>query len=54
MGPPPAKISPVVPKVTMEKVDLKGWRDILVAEGPQAWAKAVRKHKGMLLTDTTM
>lgn len=30
-----------------------GWRDLLVAEGPEAWAKAVRKHKGVLITDTT-
>jgi pyruvate carboxylase len=25
-----------------------------VAEGPEAWAKAVRQHKGVLLTDTTL
>jgi hypothetical protein len=24
-----------------------------VAEGPEAWAKAVRAHRGVLLTDTT-
>jgi hypothetical protein len=30
-----------------------GWRDLLVAEGPEAWAKAVRQHQGVLLTDTT-
>ena len=32
---------------------LTGWRDILLAEGPDAWAKAVRSHPGTLITDTT-
>ncbi|KAH6709472.1 putative pyruvate carboxylase [Leptodontidium sp. MPI-SDFR-AT-0119] len=31
----------------------KGWRNILVDEGPEAFAKAVRKNKGCLLMDTT-
>ena len=31
-----------------------GWRDILVSGGPEEWAKAVRAHRGVLLTDTTM
>jgi len=31
-----------------------GWRDILLAEGPAAYAKAVRNHQGLMLTDTTM
>ncbi|KAL2064914.1 hypothetical protein VTL71DRAFT_4054 [Oculimacula yallundae] len=31
----------------------KGWRNILVEEGPEAFAKAVRKNKGCLLMDTT-
>lgn len=30
-----------------------GFRDILVKDGPEAFAKAVRNHKGTLLTDTT-
>lgn len=30
-----------------------GWRDILVKEGPKGFAKAIRQHKGLLLTDTT-
>ncbi len=32
----------------------KGWRDVYLKEGPEGWAKAVRAHKGMLITDTTM
>lgn len=31
-----------------------GWRNILLEEGPESFAKAVRQHKGLLLTDTTM
>ena len=31
----------------------KGWRHLLVNDGPAAYAKAVREHKGLLLMDTT-
>lgn len=31
----------------------KGWRNIIVEEGPEAFAKAVRQYKGTLLMDTT-
>jgi len=31
----------------------KGWRNILVEQGPEAFAQAVRKNKGCLLMDTT-
>ncbi|KAH8602633.1 pyruvate carboxylase-like protein [Bisporella sp. PMI_857] len=31
----------------------KGWRNILVEQGPEAFAKAVRANKGTLLMDTT-
>ncbi|KAF2452518.1 pyruvate carboxylase [Lineolata rhizophorae] len=31
----------------------KGWRNIIVKEGPEAFAKAVRAHKGCLIMDTT-
>lgn len=30
-----------------------GWRNILIEQGPEAFAKAVRKNKGCLLMDTT-
>ncbi|KAJ3024804.1 UNVERIFIED_CONTAM: pyruvate carboxylase [Siphonaria sp. JEL0065] len=32
---------------------LKGWRNILVEQGPDAFCAAVRKHPGVLVTDTT-
>jgi pyruvate carboxylase len=45
---------PVVP----ERFDLdprppEGWRRILLEQGPAAFAKAVREHRGLLLSDTT-
>jgi len=33
---------------------VKGWRDVLLKEGPKGFAKAVREHNGLLITDTTM
>ncbi|KAJ3283463.1 pyruvate carboxylase [Rhizoclosmatium sp. JEL0117] len=32
---------------------LKGWRNILVDQGPDAFCAAIRKHPGVLVTDTT-
>jgi len=32
----------------------KGFKQILTKDGPEAFAKAVRDHKGLLLMDTTM
>jgi pyruvate carboxylase len=56
VGPPPSKITPPEPAIPAELKGqpLKGWRDIYVERGPDAWAKAVRAHPGVLLTDTTM
>lgn len=56
VGPPPAKRAPPAPAVPAELAGqpLKGWRDVYVREGPEGWAKAVRAHQGVLLTDTTM
>ncbi|KAB2572233.1 Pyruvate carboxylase [Lasiodiplodia theobromae] len=31
----------------------KGWRNIIVEQGPEAFAKAVRAHQGCLIMDTT-
>lgn len=48
---PPAAIEPELPP-TRGPVP-PGWRDTLRAEGPAGLARAVRAHKGLLLTDTT-
>ena len=54
----PANITPVIPSVDLTAPIPKGWRDILVKEGPQKFAKSLREHtkstKQMLLMDTTM
>ncbi|KAL3964164.1 hypothetical protein ACCO45_001168 [Purpureocillium lilacinum] len=40
-------------KVDVSAPCQKGWRNILVEQGPKAFAKAVRDYKGCLLMDTT-
>lgn len=52
-GPSPSKVDPIIPD-TPDKPMPEGWRDVLLKEGPAGFAKKVRQHKGLLLTDTTM
>lgn len=55
IGPPPTSNVPVVPVYPeYDGVKLTGWRDVLQEKGPEGWAEAVRTHKGLLVTDTTM
>ena len=55
VGLPPTKLNPAVPVFEhLEGKPLEGWRDVIVKEGPEGWARAVRSHSGLLLTDTTM
>ncbi|KAK4982567.1 pyruvate carboxylase [Elasticomyces elasticus] len=51
-------IMPVLTDSDGKKVDIsspceKGWRKIIVEQGPEAFAKAVRANKGCLVMDTT-
>lgn len=48
----PSAVDPVVPMVPLGSPP-PGLRDILLKEGPEGFAKAVRQHKGLLLMDTT-
>ncbi|XP_058271109.1 pyruvate carboxylase a isoform X1 [Hemibagrus wyckioides] len=48
----PSSIDPVVPSVPLGSPPT-GFRDVLLKEGPEGFAKAVRSHKGLLLMDTT-
>ena len=41
---------PAVPKGTGSE---PSWRDVLLTKGPEGWAKEIRAHSGLLLTDTT-
>ncbi|XP_054715064.1 pyruvate carboxylase, mitochondrial-like [Uloborus diversus] len=49
----PSDLEPIVPEVPSGFKPSKGFRDILLREGPEAFSKAVRNHKGLLLMDTT-
>ncbi|XP_017348052.2 pyruvate carboxylase a [Ictalurus punctatus] len=48
----PSSVDPVIPPVTLGAPPT-GFRDVLLKEGPEGFAKAVRAHKGLLLMDTT-
>ncbi|KAJ8129152.1 hypothetical protein O1611_g4480 [Lasiodiplodia mahajangana] len=40
-------------KIDVSQPCTKGWRQIILEQGPKAFAKAVRQYKGCLLMDTT-
>ncbi|KAM8898365.1 pyruvate carboxylase, mitochondrial isoform 2-T3 [Spinachia spinachia] len=48
----PSSIDPVIPPGTMGDPPV-GFRDVLLRDGPEGFAKAVRAHQGLLLMDTT-
>ncbi|KAM7377445.1 hypothetical protein PAMA_013975 [Pampus argenteus] len=48
----PSSIDPVIPHVSMGEPPI-GFRDVLLRDGPEGFAKAVRAHQGLLLMDTT-
>ncbi|XP_026741736.1 pyruvate carboxylase, mitochondrial isoform X2 [Trichoplusia ni] len=50
---PPADVKPYIPAVPLAVQPPKGYKQILNEGGPEAFAKAVRQHKGLLLMDTT-
>ncbi|XP_066583302.1 pyruvate carboxylase, mitochondrial isoform X2 [Prorops nasuta] len=50
----PAEIRPHVPQIALDPMEPpRGLRHIFKESGPEAFAKAVRQHKGLLLMDTT-
>lgn len=54
----PSNIKPVIPQFNDNGQIPKGWRDVLIKEGAEKFAKSLRQHtktnKQMLLMDTTM
>ncbi|XP_066462731.1 pyruvate carboxylase, mitochondrial-like [Eleutherodactylus coqui] len=48
----PSAIDPTVPAIPLSEPP-SGFRDVLLREGPEGFAKAIRKHRGLLLMDTT-
>ncbi|XP_049825989.1 pyruvate carboxylase, mitochondrial isoform X2 [Aethina tumida] len=49
----PSEIKPAVPAASTAVQPPRGFRQIYKEQGPEAFAKAVRNHKGLLLMDTT-
>lgn len=52
VGAPPTRLVPPPPEAP-DAPPPPGWRNVLLDEGPDGFARAVRAHKGTLLTDTT-
>ncbi|HET6585441.1 MAG TPA: pyruvate carboxylase, partial [Nannocystaceae bacterium] len=50
---PPARIEPEIPPVLAGTPAPVGWRQILLEQGPAAFAAAVRSHPRLLVMDTT-
>jgi len=48
----PAKANPKAPAAATGAPE-GGWRSVLLSEGPEGLSKAVRKHEGLLVMDTT-
>jgi len=54
VGPPPASVDPFVPVITdAGRPKSKSLKKIFDEQGPEAFAKAVRRNDGLLITDTT-
>ena len=51
----PSVAAPKISKLPQQVRDNTdgGWRQVLLEKGPEGFAKAVREHEGLLLTDTT-
>ncbi|CAF0815355.1 unnamed protein product [Rotaria sordida] len=49
----PMNIKPELPYIKKKQIP-DGWRQVLLKEGPEGFAKAVRKHPKVLIMDTTM
>eukprot|EP00241_Pyramimonas_parkeae_P000178 CAMPEP_0114243830 /NCGR_PEP_ID=MMETSP0058-20121206/11004_1 /TAXON_ID=36894 /ORGANISM="Pyramimonas parkeae, CCMP726" /LENGTH=1264 /DNA_ID=CAMNT_0001356707 /DNA_START=106 /DNA_END=3901 /DNA_ORIENTATION=- len=53
VGEPPLRVVPRVPATPKTPKEFPGWRQVLLEKGPRGFARAVRAHEGLLLTDTT-
>uniref|UniRef100_A0A9J8AAD0 Pyruvate carboxylase n=1 Tax=Cyprinus carpio carpio TaxID=630221 RepID=A0A9J8AAD0_CYPCA len=47
-----SSVDPVVPSVSLGEPPM-GFREVLLKEGPEGFARAIRQHQGLLLMDTT-
>lgn len=55
VGAPPSEVDPIVPVIQPKPGQMvdRSLKQIYDQDGPEAFAKAVRNHKGLLVTDTT-
>ncbi|GKY97750.1 hypothetical protein MPSEU_000733200 [Mayamaea pseudoterrestris] len=55
VGGPPSSVDPLIPTITPKanQQNNRSLKKIFDEEGPEAFAKAVRANKGLLITDTT-
>lgn len=52
-GPPPSPIDPIIPDIPTVAKTTKSLKEIFDSQGADDFAKAVRQHSGLLITDTT-
>jgi len=52
-GPPPSSVDPFIPTLETRPKTGRSLKEIFDNDGAEAFAKAVRKHEGLLITDTT-
>lgn len=53
MGAPPSSVDPFTPTLAPHSKTGRSLKEIFDNEGPDAFAQAVRRNKGLLITDTT-
>lgn len=55
IGPPPSTVDPIIPEIKAKEGQLskRSLKSIFDEDGPEAFARAVRSNKGLLVTDTT-
>jgi len=53
VGPPPSSTDPMIPTLEPHPKAKRSLKQIFDEDGAEAFGKAVREHKGLLVTDTT-
>lgn len=53
VGPPPSVADPMIPTIEPHPKKNRSLKEIFDHDGPEAFAKAVRRNDGLLITDTT-
>lgn len=53
IGPPPSAVDPLIPVLEPKPKSGRSLKQIFDEDGPEAFARATRENKGLLVTDTT-